>query len=215
MTVFHTVRAYCEEDIPVRVFHRDSNPRPKRHKVARLPTEPLSPSCVIAVLSSLSTLFRANWCLPCLFSVTDLSLLTPSSSALLLCGRLSLSLALCGLLFCIYLFLLRSVIHLSSVLPSQILSCPSAHCRPQVRTSTCRERLDRYVQEIDDLLQRLDELLTDSTEKARSGGGASGGGSAPLLAKAWSEEERTIMTQLCEQVSAPVCVGICFHVLSE
>ncbi|CAN0450521.1 unnamed protein product, partial [Ectocarpus sp. 12 AP-2014] len=47
----------------------------------------------------------------------------------------------------------------------------------EVRTSTCRERLDRYVQEIDDLLRRLDELLTHSTDNARSGGGgASGGG---------------------------------------
>ncbi|CAM9151743.1 unnamed protein product [Ectocarpus fasciculatus] len=72
----------------------------------------------------------------------------------------------------------------------------------EVRTSTCRERLDRYVQEIDDLLQRLDEPLPHSTDdKAGSGGGgASGsGGSAPLLASTWSEEERTAMTQLCEQ----------------
>ncbi|CAN0024123.1 unnamed protein product, partial [Ectocarpus sp. 6 AP-2014] len=70
----------------------------------------------------------------------------------------------------------------------------------EVRTSTCRERLDRYVQEIDDLLRRLDELLTHSTDNARSCcGGASGGGPAPLLANTWSEEERTVMNQLCEQ----------------
>lgn len=86
-----------------------------------------------------------------------------------------------------------------------------------MRTSTCRERLDRYVQEIDDLLMRLDELLTHSTDNGRSGGGggASGGGPAPLLANTWSEEGRTVMNQLCEQVSAPVCAGICFDVLSK
>lgn len=108
--------------------------------------------------------------------------------------------------------------HLFYVLPLHVLSYPSAHSRPQVRTSTCRERLDRYVQEIDDLLQRLDEPLPHSTDdKAGSGGGgASGsGGSAPLLASTWSEEERTAMTQLCEQVSASGCGGICFDLLSE